>query len=170
MKLSKFLQIFTILYVAILDLGHSSFNRIEKNDPVDVELKGNFHPIPKEQIIILHSAFEGPNAKVGGLGAVVTDLITYQNLHRSQNKKTMESYALTPYYQFLKDKFGNNVTQVGQFSHHMFERMVTTTVYKNNVLNQFFLEPEESIRNCTAVVKKADDIYEQSYIPHSAPD
>ncbi len=114
----------------------------------------------KKPLLIFHAAYEAPNAKVGGLGAVVTDLLEKQNTFFVGYRKAITPYVLTPFYQFLKESVKDEVTFFCEFQHDTFDYTGTTKVYKHSTLNQFLLEPDPKMAECMKIVKTEKDIYE----------
>lgn len=138
----------TFLFPLLLSLGTSAFS-------------ADHHQNDKP-LVVFHASYEAPNAKVAGVGSVVTDLLEKQNSFYQNGEKKMESWIITPYFQFLKDSLHDKVQYCGSFKHSFFGRDGVTTVYKHPTLNQYLLDPDDSIQECMRVVKTPSDIYEKS--------
>ncbi len=117
-------------------------NSYIKLDPKKVPSKKDHN------IRIILASFEAPNARLGGIaeylhGILSAELISMKN-PTAPNK--IEASLLTPFYDFLKMKYSNEVTFVGFINHYLDGKVVKSSIYKliENGITQFLVQPDPS--------------------------
>lgn len=127
-------------------------------------LKSNFYTLccSRDMPPILHGALEGPDAIVGGLGAVLKDLSI------EMGRVSPRIFTTIPYYLFLKQTLPikYKIHSLGFMKHLIFGRTTTTEVLWCHENRQLLLNPDYDIRSLCEVVTGRDKIYEstQSYL------
>nr|BFD31796.1 hypothetical protein GTC16762_14140 [Pigmentibacter ruber] len=107
---------------------------------------GNYPSKKDYNIRVIIGSFEAPNARLGGIGEFLSGILNAELISLKSPTATdkIEASLLTPFYDFLKIKYYDNVTFVGFINHFLDDKIVKSTIYKivENGFTQYLVQPD----------------------------
>ena len=105
---------------------------------------------------VLHASLEAHNASVGGIGSYLSGLLRAElQTTDSQGHPIIEGSLITPFYDFLKAQFLEEVQFRGLIDHEVDGRIYQSSVYElvHMGIRQYLIQPDPNYHNIVADIE-----------------
>lgn len=150
----------TAFYELDYDKSYSANNFLEKSyisSPIKFSKVEN-------SIAVLHVSLEAPNARVGGIAEYLTGLTKAEiNFNQTTSIDKISPKLITPFYDFLKIRYLNQVKFIGFIDSFIDNQIVKSSVYfiNENGIKQYFIQPDTNYSfNNGFEIKKGWEIFD----------